>query len=332
MASRFLENASFGLTSGLAALVGPRPDVIYSNTWPVFATAVVTVVARLRKVPVVVSVQDIYPESLLAQGRAGQRSWLFRAMRGIDAFVARSARAIVTISESFASIYREDRGVDAGRVHVIPNWLDSRAVVPDEASSAQFRGRLNLPPDAFLAVFGGNIGVAAGVETLVESMGHLDRADPVRLLVAGDGSQLAACRALGERYGDSRVLFHTPWPEVETSMVLGAADVLVLPTRGSQTLASLPSKLIAYMLAERPIIALALPGSELARAVEQSGCGWVVEPDRPDRVAVILREVADLAEDERRRRGRMARKYALARLTDQACLPAVIEVIEASAV
>ena len=56
---------------------------------------------------------------------------------------------------------------------------------------------------------------------------------------------------------------------------------MILPTRGQQSLASVPSKLIAYMLAARPVIALALPHSDLAQVIEESHCGWVVPPDQP---------------------------------------------------
>ena len=74
-------------------------------------------------------------------------------------------------------------------------------------------------------------------------------------------------------------------------MILGAADVLILPTRVRQSLVSVPSKLMSYMLAARPVIALALPQSDLAEVVERSGCGWIVEPDQPERLAALVSEV-----------------------------------------
>ena len=54
-----------------------------------------------------------------------------------------------------------------------------------------------------------------------------------------------------------RIRFYSPWPAAETSPALSAADILILPTQGRQSSASIPSKLIAYMLASRPVLALA---------------------------------------------------------------------------
>ena len=114
-------------------------------------------------------------------------------------------------------------------------------------------------------------------------------------------------------------------------MVLGAADVLVLPTRGEQSLASVPSKLLAYMLAGRPIVAAALPGSDLSATIERSGCGWVVEPDRPESLAATLREVSGLGSDDLCRRGLAGREFALRNFTREACLPKVVGIVEGAA-
>lgn len=328
MVSRLLENISFGLTAGLAILVVGRPDVIYANTWPIFATVMLIIGAHLRKIPVVVSIQDVYPESLISQQRIHTQSRLARWLRTIDRFVARHAEAIIAISEFFATIYRDERGVAAQRVNVVPNWLDSQIVASDDKHTRQFRDNLSMLPNAFLAVYGGNIGVAAGVEILVESIGYINEDDNVYLLVAGEGSQLTACQSLAERIGDKRVLFHTPWPATETSMVLSAADVLVLPTRGNQSQVSLPSKLISYMLAGRPIIAQAISGSELERTIDKAGCGWVVAPDNPQRLADMIREVMQLSPAERKCRGQAGREYALKNLTSEGNLPRVITILE----
>jgi colanic acid biosynthesis glycosyl transferase WcaI len=142
---------------------------------------------------------------------------------------------------------------------------------------------------------------------------------------------LAACRSLAREVSVDRISFHTPWPAEETSKVLGAADVLILPTRGSQSLVSMPSKLISYMLAARPIIALSLPQTDLAEVVEQSGCGWIVEPDRPDLLATKIKEAMASGPATLVQRGRAGREFALQQFTREECLPRVIEIVEKAA-
>jgi colanic acid biosynthesis glycosyl transferase WcaI len=214
------------------------------------------------------------------------------------------------------------------RLHVVPNWVDSKSVTPDDDRANEFRANRNIPHDAFVIVYGGNVGTAAGVETVIESFRYLTNDRKVYLIIAGAGSNLVACQQLAKKIDRQRIVFHIPWPVEETSMTLGAADVLVLPTRGRQSLVSVPSKLISYMLAARPVIALALPQSDLARIIERSGCGWIVEPDQPEQLAVKVEEVMAMEPAELTGLGQAGREFALRHLTREVCLPRVIDVLE----
>lgn len=325
--SRFVENISFGISSAAYLLFARRPNVIYANSWPVFASGLLSLVAGLRRIPYVVVVQDMYPESYYEQGRGDRKSRSYRLMRWIDQQVAKRAAHVVVLSEAFARTYREDRGVPASRISVIPNWAEKSANLGDpstrDGEAQSLRRSAGIPADAFAVAYGGNIGVAAGVESLIHALNELE---DVYGLIAGEGSSLPSCRVIGQ--GNARVRFITPWPAEQTVPLYRAANVLVLPTQGSQSLNSVPSKLIHYMLSGRPVIAAGLPGSELVNIIETSGCGWVVPPDQPQALAEKIRQIRQLPREELRQRGEAGRRYALANFTSQTCLPKIIHIIE----
>jgi len=327
MLSRLAENLSFGITSGLAVLFGKRPDVIYANTWPIFAQGLLSLVAHARRVPLVLSIQDIYPESLIAQQRIKPTSRIARALHWLDRRIVRGCAAVVVISQRFAEVYATSRDVPRDRLHVVPNWIDENSVTPGEKMN-DIRRRYGIPEHAFVMAYGGNIGMASGIETVIEACGLLCEDERIYLLVAGAGSQLAACRDRAARLSNPRIVFHTPWLAGETSEVLAAADALVLPTRGSQSLASVPSKLITYMLAERPVLALALPDSDVEATIREADCGWVIAPDEPMRLAATIREIASLDPLETRRLAADGRAYALQKLTRAANVRRVVEILE----
>lgn len=327
MVSRFLESLSFGLTSGWRILAARRPDVIYANTWPIFASAITALAARLRGIPVVQSIQDIYPESLVSQGRIVPGGPRDKWLRAFERRIARTSAAVVLPAPSFIEVYRRTRGLGKERLHFVPNWFESSSISVDDAQAAAFRSKLDLPPRAVVFVFGGNIGPGAGVETVIASFRLLRDLPDLRFVIAGDGSRLEACRRLAAEAGEGRVHFHSPWPAAETSAVLGAADILILPTLGGQSSASIPSKLIAYMLAARPVLALSLDGSDLAEIIRASGCGWVAAPDQPDALARAIREALAESPAARRSRGLAGRRYALANFTPEACLPGLARIL-----
>jgi glycosyltransferase involved in cell wall biosynthesis len=148
----------------------------------------------------------------------------------------------------------------------------------------------------------------------------------VHLLIAGAGTSLEACRRLAASIAPERVHFETPWND--TPDVLFAGDASVLPTIGAQSSSSVPSKLIGYLFAGRPVVAVAFDDSDTAAAIRDAGAGVVVPPEDPLALADAIRRVAQMPAAERRQMGESARQWAMANVAAEACLPRLLEVIE----
>ena len=329
--SRLAENLSFGVTSGLRLLCSQSPDVVYSNSWPIFATGIVACIARLRGIPLVISIQDIYPESLESQGRTSSRGWIFRFLQRCDRAIVRSASQVIVISERFRELYEKDRGVDPHCLHLVPNWGIDDVNHADYGAASLFRHRLGIPPDAFVAVYAGNVGVASNAEMLVGAFAKLRDNPRLYLVIAGDGSRREACRKAVEEGPLGRVIIHTPWKTEETGPVLQMADVLLLPTKGNQSLNSVPSKLITYLLSGRPVIAAVLPESDTAIAILGSGAGWVIEPDSADLMAKTIAAASKQSKESLNRMGMAGREFARQSLTRDSNLPRIMNIVEEAA-
>ena len=326
--SRFAWNLSFGITSGVRILFGRRPDVIFSSTWPIFATGILAMVARVRRVPFVLRVQDVYPESLDSQRRFTTRNWVYNLLRQFDQMIARSSQQVLVISRAFQKVYVNDRGVPADKVHVIPNWGDDEIADADRSAALAFRRKLGIPEDAFVAVYAGNVGVASNAELLVEALAILKDRTQIYLVIAGEGAKLSACRDEAERQELDRVVIHTPWRTEETGPVIKMADVLLLPTKGRQSLNSIPSKLITYLLSGRPVIAAVLSESDTAAAILESGAGWVVNPDSAELMAEAILAASGQSADSLSCIGSAGREYALGNHTGESNLFRVVEIVE----
>jgi glycosyltransferase involved in cell wall biosynthesis len=331
MLSRFAENLSFGISSGWRTLFCQRPDVIYSNTWPIFATGIMAIIAKLRGIPLVLSIQDAYPESLESQERTSTRHLLYKLLKRMDAAICRSAAQTIMISERFRRLYAEDRGIEAERLHVIPTWGKEDSIAAGTSGTQVFRHRLGIANDAFVAVYAGNVGMASNAEMLVDVFDRLKNHRKLFLVIAGDGSRLPTCREEIERKQVSNVIIHSPWKAEETVSLLQMADILLLPTRRSQSLSSIPSKLISYFLSGRPVIAAVLPESDTAMTILENGAGWVVDPDSPDMIARAIVTASEQPREILSNLGAAGREYARRNLTRESTLPRVINVISRAA-
>ncbi len=331
--SRFLENISFGIFSSLALLFAAKPDVIYSNSWPIFATGLTTLVAKVKGIPIIISVQDVYPDSLVIQNRLSESNLITKILKKIDIAIASTSSHLIVISSQFSDIYKNDRNVSVSKISIIPNWLkkDSSFIPEDNQQDIKvdYRAKYGIPQNDFVVMYGGNIGVAAGVEIVIKAFQLVEKSsDKIWLLIAGGGSQLEECRRIVQNDKISRVVFHHPWLKEETAEVLNIANLMILPTMGQQSLVSVPSKLISYMLSGKAILSTALPHSELANVVEKSNCGWHIEPESPDLISEEVIKISKLPTSNLLACGEAGRRYALGNSTDEVCIPKVINLIE----
>jgi glycosyltransferase involved in cell wall biosynthesis len=324
--SRWMENISFGLTSSLSLLLTLKPDVVYSNSWPIFATGLICLVCKIRKIPIVISVQDLYPESLVVQGRLNSNHWLYKFLFSIDRWIANQATHLILLSESFARDYPRTRQINLTKVNIISNWIDQDTIILMDKDN--YRKEVGISSDAFVIVYGGNIGKAAGVINIIQAMGKLNIEKEIALVVAGSGSELLECQKIASNIGNSNILFHTPWKQDEVSKVLAAADVLILSTQGEQSLASVPSKLLSYMLASKPVLAMVLPESDTAKVIIGCGCGWVIPPDNVNLLAEKIIELTRIPSRVLEDMGLSGHRYAKNNFTAGTSLSRVIEIIE----
>ena len=328
MGSRLLENIGFAITSSVRVLFAPRPDIIYMNSSIIFGSGMASAAAWLRGIPVAMSIQDAYPESLSHRKRLAPQSLLFRILRGLDSRIAHSAKALIVVSDRFRETYRTDRGVPADRIHVLQNWGDASSVNVDARGAYALRQKYGITDHAIFAVYLGNIGAAAGIETVIEAFEFLWNDENISMLIAGAGSRLQACQELVEKKGlQDRVFFCTSRSKKDMGTILGAADVLLLPTQGEQSLVAVPSKLISYMLSGRPVLAMVLGNSETAELIRAAKAGWVVPPGDAVGVASALKAIAANPREDLRAAGARGLDYALCHLTREANLSKMIRLL-----
>jgi len=311
--SRFIENISFGLALFFYILRQKNIDAIYGNVWPIFASGLLVLASKIKHFKIIVSVQDLYPESLIAQGRISKEGVIAKFLVILDRWIAENCHHIIVISEGFKGAYISGRFVDASKVTVVKNWVKDETV--DVLSQTDARKGLigktdvTLQKDEILCVYGGNIGSASGLEEFIEYIESIDI--KVKFLFAGNGTHVERLKNNVAKKGiEDRVAFLSPWPKDMTASVLCSADILLLPTTMGQEFASVPSKLITYMLSSRPVLLIADSKSESAKEVLRAECGFIVEERTPMSVADSLNDFSKLDDKQRREMGAKARGYA----------------------
>lgn len=313
---RAMWELSYAAGSLAAAALAPRPDVILAITPCISAALVASAASRIHGAPYGLIYQDLPGKAITEVGLGG---------RGLAAFVQRvehetvkSAKSIGIVSDGFRD-YLVSRGAKTENVHHMPNWSLAGSAT---AAPGDTRERIGWPLDKTVCLHAGNMGAKQGLESVVECAAMAQESDPrLEFVLMGDGNQRRHIEELirGKRLTNIRVMPLQPAEDVPD--LLAAADLLLVNQRPSVTDMSLPSKLTAYMLAGRPVIAAAAATSETAKLIVAGGAGSVVDPGQPAKLLAEIRRVA--ANDALSRRlATSARQFAEANFRPEAGLRA----------
>ncbi|HEX2415385.1 MAG TPA: glycosyltransferase family 4 protein [Thermoleophilaceae bacterium] len=328
-AQRIRQELSFAAAQTAAIPALERPDVMIaaSPSFPALAPAVLN--ARLRRVPWVLWLHDILPDGAAATGLVDDGPVL-RAARALERIAYREADRIVVLSQAFTRNL-EAKGVPSDKIELI---YDPATRVPQANGSnghasnghtsnghaangyasngngsngngSNGNGRNGHHPTTLLSM--GNIGFSQGLTEVVRAFESEPELNPgVRLVITGSG--VAAPDAAQEIRTERVEMAGLVSSEQLEHELHGATIALVTQKHGGEEF-NIPSKLMNFMMYGLPVLASVDTGSEVARIVEASGGGWVVDNADPNLFAKAVREITE-SPDEIVRRGAAAGEYA----------------------
>jgi putative colanic acid biosynthesis glycosyltransferase WcaI len=289
-----------------AALAVDRPDVVLCMTDPPIIANVALVVARRFHAPLVVISQDVFPEVAVELKRL-ENPLLVGALRAAIRYYLRRADRIVAIGETMRARL-EQKGARASRLRIIPNWVDTTAITP-QARDNQWALENDLV-DKFVVMHSGNVGNAQNLDALVRSATFLRDLDNLRIVIIGTGARHADLLELAERLDTERVVFLPYQDRSVLPLSLATADVHVVGLARGLSGYVVPSRLYGILAAARPVIVAADDDSETAQLARRVGCGVVVPPGRPERLAATIRRAYD-GELDLAELGKRGREYVV---------------------
>jgi colanic acid biosynthesis glycosyl transferase WcaI len=298
-----------------------RPEVVISANTPSIAQHRLARGCRRQGIRLVSWIQDMYGVAayrLLSRKLPGVGHAVGRYFIALDKRSARASDAIVAITDDFRGILTQ-WGVNANRVQVIHNWapLEGLPMRHRENAWSQAQGL----GEGVRFIYSGTLAMKHNPGLLLELARLLDKDSLGELIVIseGEGVKWLAGQAAAANLRSLKCLCFQPFAAMPD--VLGSADVLVAILEADAGVFSVPSKVLSYLCARRPLL-LAVPSENLAaKIVVACGAGLVVEPNDLAGFCAAARKLIDSPE-LRRQYGAAARQYAEAnfdieRITDR---------------
>ncbi len=295
--NRMLTSLSFALIACLTVLFRSKCDVIFSILQPLTIGLVVPFTARIKGIPLVFSVQDLHPDVLVELGLIKNRS-IIRLLRWVESHSYRSADRVTVICEHFRN-HVVARGVSADRVEVIENWVDLDDIQPGSKIN-DFRRVVGFSSDDWVVLYAGTIGFISGAGIVLDVAGKLSGMKNIKFLFVGEGPLVDELKSSAKSMSLDNVVF-APFQERKMlNNVQATADISLVTMRKNKGTFSMPSKVLGYMAAARPVVASVDSDSATAMQIIRAKCGIQVPAEDADAMAdaiVKLYESKELCEE-----------------------------------
>ncbi len=307
MFGKVLNSASFFFSVLIRLLFSSSSAPLFIVTTPPFLSLVGVILRKLRKIPYIFLVYDVYPDIAVKLNYLSPNSFIVWFWNKLNKWVLHSASHIVVISEEMKNCILQKKITNENiNISIIHNWTDGNVIKPISYSDNKFIRENNLD-GKFIIQYSGNIGLFYKLETIIESA-HLTPNFDILFMFIGEGGKKQKLQELVQSYNLSNVKF---FPYQEWSMLshsLSAANISIVTLDNNISGLTMPSKIYSLMAAGTPIIALCDSTSDVAKIITESQCGFVVEQDNAQELSQKIQEMKN-NQGLLKTMGNNARKY-----------------------
>jgi colanic acid biosynthesis glycosyl transferase WcaI len=302
--SRSFNYISFALSSFFYGLFSLRKiDVIYVYNPPMTAAISAAFIGLFRRIPFVVDINDLWPDTLAATGMV-KNKYLLKFIGKVCLWVYKRASHVVVGTPGYRKKLIE-RGMPEEKIDVIYNWCDEEALSLPAVTNAHEYGMDNR----FNIVFAGTMGKAQALDSVIRAAKLIEsRHEKVQFVFVGGGIEVKNLKKITQDLLLENVIFIPRLPFSQISKVLSCADVLLVHLKNDPLFEiTFPAKIQAYLKIGKPII-MGVKG-DAASILTKSGAGYCVLPENEESIAEAVSIVFQLSQAELENMGARGLEY-----------------------
>lgn len=320
---RILNYGSFFVSATIRGAFLDRPDVVIGTSPPLPIAMAGYNIARLKRVPFIFEVRDLWPESLEGVGLGSDKSSIYRTVASIVRYLYEHSDHIVVVTPAFKDYLHEKWGVPLSKISVVVNGVETNHFIP-AAPSEELRKEFRIA-GKFVVSYIGTMGMAHGLETLLDVAEGLRSISEIAVLMVGDGGNREHLMQMTAQRNLQNVVFAGQQPRERVPAIVNASDVcLVLLKNEAVFKTVIPTKMLEFMSCGRPVVLSV--GGQAERILNEAAGGISVEPGNAGAIAEAVRALyADPA--LRLRCGESGRRFIIDRMARESTASQYLDVL-----
>ncbi len=286
---RMLYYLSFTFSSTIVILLKlAKIDYVFTVSPPLFTGITGIIVKKLKKVKFIFDIGDLWPESAIQLGFLKNKSAIHMAEWLEKKIYKHSDIINITTRKTFDKVKALHPYIK--KLLYIPNFVDCDSLIGKEKNYSIIKkhGLQNK----IVVGYAGNIGSAQGLNIMIAAAKLTKNYSNIVYLIIGDGVDKELIEMNILKYNLENVLLLPPVSREEIREYISIFDLVVIPLVKNELFKiTIPSKLYESMAAEIPVL-ICVDG-EARRIVEESNCGYYVEPENGNMLAQKILEYSD---------------------------------------
>ncbi|WHY12585.1 glycosyltransferase family 4 protein [Peribacillus frigoritolerans] len=270
--NRMLNYFSLVLSSLFFLLKRREIDIIITSSPPLFLGLTGVIMSKIKKIPHVFDIRDIWPEVAVEIGELKEGSKVYKIMKRIEKIIYKNSDILTVVTKGKKTNLIKN-GVEANKIKLVSNGFDEEFLeIPINKDIAE---RYNLI-GKFNFLYAGIIGIAQGIDIIIESAEKLKFNNEIQFVLVGNGVELERMKNLVREKKLSNVIFTGEQPHNNIRSFLHYSNVALVPLKSEALKDSVPTKLYEALGAGRPVILSA--SGDSVEVVKESRGGLVVKP------------------------------------------------------
>lgn len=271
-------------------------DLILYSTPPITLTNLISWLKTKNDAKTYLLLKDIFPQNAVDMGYFKMGGLLHRYFSKVEKKLYEISDKIGCMSLANVDYIGIRFPEFAIKLEVNPNSVDLTRIPIIKETKAQIRSRWNIPHDATVFLYGGNLGKPQGLDFLLDTIYEVNSPD-IFFLIVGSGTEYSKISNWFKKNKPSNAVLLSGLPKEKFDLVLRACDVGLIFLNKNFTIPNFPSRFLSYLECKMPVIAATDPNTDLKCTIEKAHCGYWVPSGELDIMVSRIMQIASLGKE-----------------------------------
>ncbi len=256
-------------------------DLILYSTPPITLANTISFVKKRDNARTYLLLKDIFPQNAVDIGilsKTGIKGIIYRIFRKKEKKLYQISDYIGCMSQANVDyLLKHNAEIEPSKVEISPNCVDVVDMSVNSRTRQEIRNKYNIPLDKKVFIYGGNLGKPQGIDFMIQCLKSQAHNDAAFFVIVGDGTEFEKIETYINDEKPSNVQLMKRLPKDDYDSMVGACDVGMIFLDHRFTIPNFPSRLLSYMQAKIPILAVTDPNTDIGKIIMDGGFGWWCE-------------------------------------------------------